>query len=681
MKDSRVKTALQAIARRGVPDDTNLWPRIQSRMPKGPLPMNWQTKWSWSLVWLILALVLLTTAAYALYHYLYDPGLQSAQDAGLFTDMNTTAEPNLLTPAPPFASGSGAATRLNVVKTQAGLTMTLDWVYLEYARQAIHVTVDGLGPDMRIGVPQLTFAGATPQSYSGAILSLEGDGPIQATYLVHQMVDPGGQPPLRFDTQIDVPVTAWNEGKPSPVTTFHFDVPDLEITMPFGGGGSNTYAVQVNGLEMRMQHVVFAPDYTEVRLCYQNPSPGEWAIKIASAQFGDPPALAPGAGVAMGMQAIVATDSGDTCRDVDFPIAAPGRDVSFYVTVDGIAQTGSAETIDNRWEFSTYLPGDLHIGGVAAPSTVSGPPLASETVDDLTATLLSAYIDSNRMAFTVHFDDWQPSFSVSYVSLRLPDGTEVNAGANWGPAEADPATAVISLTPVTALKMERFQGQLVLNLHTSLAPDAPTTEFKFDLDLPVYEALTIEPMLKANAADTDVILQMVKTSPSYTVVYVCYRKPAAGDWMLGDPVTLQIGPDQVGINDYAMLYDPEYRDTGKGTEPGWQPAMPDGRCVRAGFPVGHHGKPETLVLSIGSLQLSLPEVQDPDAVKRALEVLRDQGIEMDYMTFTGSGGGGGGPVFKKLPEGMTGAEANQRFLEALGYVHKGPWVFTLELKP
>ena len=75
-----------------------------------------------SLVWLILALILLTTAAYALYHYLYDPGLQSAQDAGLFTDMNMTAQPNLLTPAPPFASGSGEATILNKVQNQAGVS-------------------------------------------------------------------------------------------------------------------------------------------------------------------------------------------------------------------------------------------------------------------------------------------------------------------------------------------------------------------------------------------------------------------------------------------------------------------------------------------------------------------------------------------------------------------------------
>jgi hypothetical protein len=53
----------------------------------------------------------------------------------------------------------------------------------------------------------------------------------------------------------------------------------------------------------------------------------------------------------------------------------------------------------------------------------------------------------------------------------------------------------------------------------------------------------------------------------------------------------------------------------------------------------------------------------------------------DWMTFTGDGGGGGGPMFKKLPDGMTEQQAYRRFIEALGYVHEGPWVFTVEINP
>src|SRR5512139_3175028 len=95
MKESRIKSALEAIARRQVPENTDIWPRIQSRLPKGTSFMRLQTKMSWSLLWVLLALALLTTAAYALYRYFNDPGLQAAEEAGLITDMNATAEASL----------------------------------------------------------------------------------------------------------------------------------------------------------------------------------------------------------------------------------------------------------------------------------------------------------------------------------------------------------------------------------------------------------------------------------------------------------------------------------------------------------------------------------------------------------------------------------------------------------
>jgi hypothetical protein len=34
-----------------------------------------------------------------------------------------------------------------------------------------------------------------------------------------------------------------------------------------------------------------------------------------------------------------------------------------------------------------------------------------------------------------------------------------------------------------------------------------------------------------------------------------------------------------------------------------------------------------------------------------------------------------------MPDGMTQQEAYQRYLEALGYVHPGPWVFRFEVGP
>jgi len=81
-------------------------------------------------------------------------------------------------------------------------------------------------------------------------------------------------------------------------------------------------------------------------------------------------------------------------------------------------------------------------------------------------------------------------------------------------------------------------------------------------------------------------------------------------------------------------------------------------------------------------QQSMPEVIPDAELKAAQEKLKADGIEMDYTTsHSAAGGGGGGPTFNKLPEGMDQQEAYQRFLEALGYLYPGPWVFTINLQP
>ena len=42
-------------------------------------------------------------------------------------------------------------------------------------------------------------------------------------------------------------------------------------------------------------------------------------------------------------------------------------------------------------------------------------------------------------------------------------------------------------------------------------------------------------------------------------------------------------------------------------EPDWISPVQTGRCVTAGFTVGHHGKPEELTLTIPQLEQSSPD--------------------------------------------------------------------------
>ena len=64
-----------------------------------------------------------------------------------------------------------------------------------------------------------------------------------------------------------------------------------------------------------------------------------------------------------------------------------------------------------------------------------------------------------------------------------------------------------------------------------------------------------------------------------------------------------------------------------------------------------------------------------DKLSLAYEKLITQGIDMKYS----AGPGGTFIEYKTLPEGMTEKDAYRKFLEALGYVRKGPWIFKLNI--
>lgn len=65
-----------------------------------------------------------------------DPGLQSVQDAGLVTDLDVTAQPTILPTQTPARTPQPASSPA-LSQTLEGVTLTLDWVYLEEGRLAM----------------------------------------------------------------------------------------------------------------------------------------------------------------------------------------------------------------------------------------------------------------------------------------------------------------------------------------------------------------------------------------------------------------------------------------------------------------------------------------------------------------------------------------------------------------
>jgi hypothetical protein len=81
------------------------------------------------------------------------------------------------------------------------------------------------------------------------------------------------------------------------------------------------------------------------------------------------------------------------------------------------------------------------------------------------------------------------------------------------------------------------------------------------------------------------------------------------------------------------------------------------------------------------IEQSQPEIIPEDQLQAAREKLRLQGIEIEWITFSGTGGAGAGPQIKQKPPQMTDLEALQRFYEALGYVFPAMWTFNVAIQP
>jgi hypothetical protein len=76
MNEDRMKNVLEQIARRGVPENTNLWPNISARIERKPLIMTLRTRPLMAILIALLALLVISSAVYALGRMLgYIPGI------------------------------------------------------------------------------------------------------------------------------------------------------------------------------------------------------------------------------------------------------------------------------------------------------------------------------------------------------------------------------------------------------------------------------------------------------------------------------------------------------------------------------------------------------------------------------------------------------------------------------
>jgi WD40 repeat protein len=326
---------------------------------------------------------------------------------------------------------------------------------------------------------------------------------------------------------------------------------------------------------------------------------------------------------------------------------------------------------------SSYFLGRLflHFEQVPAPGL---PPLSRlalppQSMNGFTAQVESYYADASRLVFIVRVNSEKDEYLLDSASIKEAQGQEINAGYGVSPY-LEPSTFMIDFVTAQPLSGDHLNGQLAIKI-TKPGDWTPLADFQFDLDIPVHPELTFDPRQTVWANGLEILLDRVVITPSYTHAYLCYIQPTEEDWVISQDTTLSIDSQVANLGTYALLFDKSLGDGSKGGEPGWTPPVQNGRCVKIGFPVGS-AQPKSLLLTIPALEQSMPEVIPEEDLEVAYLRLKEQGIDMEWHTVDH----GAYPEFKSLPSGMSEEAAHRQFVQALGYIHPGGWIFELPLE-
>jgi hypothetical protein len=381
------------------------------------------------------------------------------------------------------------------------------------------------------------------------------------------------------------------------------------------------------------------------------------------------------------------------------------------------------EKMTGPWTFYVDIPtaGDFNPDMEEIIKT-DGPPIGSQTLADVTVTLDWVFVDALRagVGYTVTGLPDVPEASGLQGEINLYDSQGLLVGGSGvgsstiSRVEDQPGTlqgtwSVGFLEPLT---VSEAQFQLVMSLGSSdmrnhIAgfpiepeatpyppyefppdlPEGPVGTFTFDFTAPIHPLMIVDQIPPVTVNGTQVWVPRAEVTASMSKVMICYEKPSDRDWWIMN-ASVHSGDEGERTSGGRVLYDTDYTlkpitlaDLSKWEVPQAFLQVEHGRCLLLDFLQGQSNPSDELVLEIESMEISPPEVFPEDELAAVREILRSEGIEFNNEISRSSGGGGGGINFTVLPEGMSWETAYQKFIEALGYVHTGPWEITLISKP
>jgi hypothetical protein len=367
--DERINRALQEIASEGTDGHSDLWKGIKSSLANSnAFPVDRKLRLSSRWIAVIVLLIFSTAFVFIIFT---DPGLKSAEDAGLVKHLEQTAIPTVFSQVPTQLASSGI-----VSQTRNGITVTLNWAYADELRVAWQLTITGLAlpqgsdPGDFICDPYLTTKQGIPLKVQAIldnkVFEDQPGTPRVITYVVYQKIDTKKNDHLDIDLDLTVgPCANWmnfNEAYigPGPTPT---QVPlignyHLTFTIPVNAGQRNSIdqSVIAGGIAMNLKEITFTPSYTLAQLCYPVPqvpglagdlswmrTGGDWTpdkLTLSTAKSG------------------VETDSnyfkiikepndgsGEICADVGFPVSADSPSTKLTLKVSNLTNYESITSL------------------------------------------------------------------------------------------------------------------------------------------------------------------------------------------------------------------------------------------------------------------------------------------------------------------------------------------------
>ncbi len=789
-----IKSKIRQVTRLSRPDEafvTGLWEQL-SQQPLPSRPIFGNSSWYRRPVWIAIAVLLVLLTAlfigfgprnvYAFIRQFLgfeDSGLQAVQEAGLVTDLDMTAEPSLVPSELVSASTPPSSSVLSISQTLEDITLTLNWVYVDEGRLALSWTTDPLPEGLSYATPTLSFEGFTPPQMNGSIQSLRGEN-NQLLFVSYQVIQVDVVGDL-IDFAIDLPLV--NPGDPEwePVVNFHFDLQDIPVFRGQTVALQQTYAHEINGIEIRLKSIQMTPSFTEVVVCYDFPTDDApfWYMQHATLQIGEGPeeyyrayqylneieddhcvrlGFATGSAVEsdqmifrvhdlvvpLTMQDVLPEEriyaANETLAERGIEIApapaeeseGPGGWVFVYPPEWGMTPAEDPrslvidalqEQVIGPWTFYIDLPGSEDFLKPDESETTDTTPdsIESQTQTGVTVTLDWVYVDALRagIGYTIVGLQDVPDAHELRGRIDLLDAVgNTIGGSGIGSSNIEHSAdqpgvlqGTFSAGFLEPLTESEIQLQWVITLdgtqenevvayfpipedteafppgvYPPYLPEGLIGTYTFTFSAPVHPMMVLENISSTTINGLEILIPRAEVSPSMSKVMFCFVKPTSRDWWI-DQVTIGNGEEETLWNSNMLVFDqdigiyPESQETTAiWTTPLEIRNAEHGRCEVFNFLLGYGGLGNEMILTIPQLAISPPEVIPEAELAAAREILRTQGIEITYEIWeTAGGGGGGGVAFSSLPAGMDWETAYQKYLEALGYIYTGPWVFTFTI--